>query len=453
MTDQPEKIEPTDDQVRVLTDTFIVDRMKFVAQMPFYGILLMELQAVATGPEIPVAAVNYRDLFLNATGDSENNLGAYSTYDFIGRKTLLAHEICHLVFEHLSIPADFDKNIANIAMDAVINRILQKDSNFDLSKLPPGCVLPCPGGITVGYPEAKQFKIPDFEDKDWLPIYWDIHDQLQKDAEKNCRSMSGEEQRKAIAEQIKEAAKELGDSNPMNGDAGQSNQEGDGAEEEQQKAKFRQKVISALETCKTRGDVPAEFQRLVDELQNGKVHWTSYLRRLIKTEIARDDFSQRPNSRRAHIQFGGRKRPPIFPKIESEALGDVFLALDTSGSMSETDIREGLSEFAGLRQTTPFNLYFVSCDAAAYEVTTYTKDEEPDWVSMPISGGGGTDFTPVFDLVEQYKKEKAVRPALLVYFTDTMGSFPEKAPEYPVIWVCNYKGGKVPFGQLISTVD
>ena len=143
----------------------------------------------------------------------------------------------------------------------------------------------------------------------------------------------------------------------------------------------------------------------------------------------------------------------MFPKVESEAIGEVFLALDTSGSMSEKDIRDGLSEFASLRQTTPFKLHFVSCDAAAYEVTTYDRHEEPDWLAMPIHGGGGTDFRPVFTLIEDYRKEKGVRPALLVYFTDTMGSFPEEEPNYPVIWVCNYQNGHVPWGQLVSTVD
>jgi predicted metal-dependent peptidase len=360
-------------------------------------------------------------------------------------------------------------------MDAVINRILEKDNNFKMDELPKGSVRTVKGnngikGISIGIGQMKrEFNIPNFENKDWVPIYWDIYNQMEKECSSsgsglNCDSnsksdknsgkgSSSSDNRKSIAEKMKELAKQIAESNPMNGDAGKQKDETLSPEQEQQAARFRQKVISAVETCKEMGTVPGEVTRLVDELESGKVVWTSHLRRLIKTEISRDDFSQRPNPRRAHISFGGRRQPPIFPKIESEALGDVFLALDTSGSMGQEDIRQGLSEFAGLRQTTPFNLYFVSCDAKAYEVTSYTKDEDPDWLNIPIDGGGGTDFRPVFNLIQQYKKEKGVRPALLVYFTDTIGSFPDQEPEYPVIWVSNYKGGNAPFGTYLCTVD
>ncbi len=221
------------------------------------------------------------------------------------------------------------------------------------------------------------------------------------------------------------------------------------AETEQAKAKWRQKVVSAVETAKAQGHCPAEVARYVDELESGKIHWTQHLRRLIKTEITRDDFSHKPNSRRAHIQFGGRKRPPTWPKVESESLGHVYLALDTSGSMSPKDIQEGLSEFASLRQTAPFILHFVSCDATAYESVVYDQYTEPDWSELPIFGGGGTDFKPVFDMVEKDMK-KGIKPCLLVYFTDGYGSFPAEAPPYPVIWVVNCNNDRFPFGKILN---
>lgn len=478
--DEVKEVKVTDEEVSKITEIFVKDRMKFVDEMPFYGLLLLELDPVATGIEIPTAAVNYKNLFLHAlspercpkTKDDSGKevpIGyCYANLSAQGRKTILAHEIGHLIFEHLSIPRDFNRDISNIAMDAVINRILAKDTTFSMDALPEGCVTPIKdyggrsSGFTVGAGKNKKvFTIQDFDSKDWIPIYWDVMKQLEQEACKatgcSCKGSgkcnAGAEQRKKIAEAVGKAAKGLGDSNPMNGDAGKMAEDEIDANFDQKRTRFRQKVISVIESCKSRGTVPGEFSRLVDDLDNAKVHWTTYLRRLLKTEIARDDFSHKTNPRRAHITFGGQRRPAVFPKVESEALGDVFLALDTSGSMSEKDIREGLSEFKGLRQAVPFRLHFVSCDARAYEVTTYDRFEEPEWTSMPISGGGGTDFRPVFDLVENFRKEQGVRPALLVYFTDTMGSFPENEPSYPVIWVCNYPNGKVPWGTLVSTVD
>jgi predicted metal-dependent peptidase len=454
--EKPKVLVPTDEEMQKVEELFIVDRMKFVSDMQFYGVLLMELTAMGTA-EVPVGAVNYRNLYLHAISkerSAENKEEGFPYWELssVGRRTLLAHEICHLVFEHLSIPRDFDQYIANIAQDAVINRILNEDSFFDLNELPEGSVKPIKDynsvatGFTIGKGEnQKTFNIPDFNTKDWIPIYWDIYKQLEKEA--------GGKGRENLAEAIGELAEKLAGSNPMSGDVKGQEDGGTSPEFEQEKARFRQKVVAVYEACKSQGTLPGEFKRYVDELEDGKVHWTTYLRNLLKTEISRDDFSHKNNSRRAHISFGGKRRPPVFPKVESEALGDVFLALDTSGSMSQKDISEGLSEFASLRQTTPFNLYFVSCDAQAYDVTVYERFEEPDWSKMPIAGGGGTDFNPVFDLVEKYRKEKGVRPALLVYFTDTMGSFPPQEPDYPVIWVCNYQSGRVPWGTLVSTVD
>ncbi len=469
--DQKEKIVPTDNEVSQTDEAFIDERMKFVSNYPFYGILLLDLKAMATGPEIPIAAVNYRQLFLNAIDparipDEKDEKGntkpkgvpfwSLSTH---GRRTVLAHEILHLVFEHLSVPKNFNRDIANIAMDAVINRILDKDGAFKLDHLPPGVVTPLKSGshmtgFSVGVaPNAQAFMIENYEQKDWLPIYWDIVKQLEKEG--------GQQGRSDIAKYVAERAGELTGSTPLAGDVdgGDGGDGGDGKgdkdgdpEFEQAKARFRQKVVAAAEEAKKQqGTLPSDVERMIGELLDGKVHWTTYLRRLIKNEVTRDDFSNKSNSRRAHL--GGRGRPSVFPKVESEALGHVFLALDTSGSMSQKDVIEGLSEFASLRQTTPFALHFVSCDAQAYDVKFYDRHEEPDWHTMPIKGGGGTDFRPVFDMIAEKRKSTGIRPALLVYFTDTMGSFPEEAPDYPCIFVTNYKGARAPFGTLVSTVD
>lgn len=453
---------PTQEEISELSRIFTEDRMRFISQMPFYGILLMELEPIGTGIEIPTAAVNYKNLYLHAIAKKRHSAAdqksviPYSELSLTARASVLAHEILHVVFEHLSISPDFDRNISNIAMDAVINRILMDDpSTFNLDEVCTGYVRPYKDknsgnwdGFTVGDgPEKKTFKIPDFAKLDWIPIYWHIMEQLEKE----CKCSGGgtpEEQRKETARRIKEAAEKLGEMNPMNGDAAQGDESEESPETQQARARWRQRVVSAVEEAKKRGTCPGEIERYIDNLESGKVPWTNYLRRLIQTEIARDDFRYAAVSRKAHLSYGGKRRPPIFPKVESDALGHVYLALDTSGSMGDADIREGLSEFKSLRQTVPFILHFCSCDATAYEIVEYDQYTEPDWSSMPIYGGGGTDFKPVFDLIAEDMK-KGVKPALLVYFTDGYGSFPKDPPPYPVIWVVNCSNDNFPFGQVV----
>jgi predicted metal-dependent peptidase len=83
-------------------------------------------------------------------------------------------------------------------------------------------------------------------------------------------------------------------------------------------------------------------------------------------------------------------------------------------------------------------LYF---DAAVHKVETYEAGQR---VHLNPVGGGGTDFRPCFDWIE----EKGVVPRTLVFLTDMYGSFPRDAPAYPVLWAST--GGRcAPFGEVI----
>lgn len=428
------------EEIDDVANKFISDRTIEVARYPLYGLLLLELEAIVVGMDstIPIAAVNYRNLFLQGAKNSPKTAPVlpYSGFNIAGRRAILVHELLHLVLEHLSIPNQFDHNIANIAQDTVINRIIMSDHNLDFTQLPEGVVTPTnfkgTSGIFIGKGIKREFiPIPDVFNKDWLPIYKDIVSHI----EKQCGSKDRDQA-------IKEFGEFLGKLNPMQGDV-EYNKHKDDPDFESDVLKFRQKFISAIEREKTQGTVPAELDRLAQELQTGKVKWTEHLRRLIRTEVSREDFSWKPNSRRQHVGY--------FPKIYSERLGDVVLVLDTSGSMSESDLSEGLSEFATLRSTESFKLHFISCDAKAYDMISFSPDEEPDWKALPLHGGGGSDARPAFELVEQKMKNGEMNPVLLVYFTDTFLTFPKDPPEYQTIWVTNYPNTSVPWGTLINT--
>jgi predicted metal-dependent peptidase len=68
-------------------------------------------------------------------------------------------------------------------------------------------------------------------------------------------------------------------------------------------------------------------------------------------------------------------------------------------------------------------------------------------ITLPeqVSGGGGTDFRPVFEWVAR----EDMGPDLLVYFTDAEGRFPEREPSFPVVWLVKGKA-PVPFGTRIQ---
>jgi predicted metal-dependent peptidase len=114
-----------------------------------------------------------------------------------------------------------------------------------------------------------------------------------------------------------------------------------------------------------------------------------------------------------------------------------IVALDTSGSTVDQ-----LPEFAGevdklLRSFGKFKLTVLECDTAVRNVTEITS-EQPSyyWNTHRFSGGGGTDFTPVFE----YIRRKRLRPEVLIFFTDGDGRCPKNRPEYPVLWLLTDDG-------------
>lgn len=65
------------------------------------------------------------------------------------------------------------------------------------------------------------------------------------------------------------------------------------------------------------------------------------------------------------------------------------------------------------------------------EVADQLRREE----RYPVFGFGGTSFRPVFDRIERLRKEENLELDCLIYFTDGDGEYPEKQPEYPVIFI------------------
>ena len=52
-------------------------------------------------------------------------------------------------------------------------------------------------------------------------------------------------------------------------------------------------------------------------------------------------------------------------------------------------------------------------------------------IKTKVKGRGGTCFTPVIEFVN---RDKYYRDALLIYFTDGYGVYPERMPDYDVIF-------------------
>lgn len=137
---------------------------------------------------------------------------------------------------------------------------------------------------------------------------------------------------------------------------------------------------------------------------------------------------------------------PLVEPLEYSNLNRIrefVIAIDTSGSVQGELVEEFLRRTCHvLKQTNSFasqvNIYLIQCDAQIQSCTRITSLEELDHyiADMKLSGFGGTDFRPVFSYIDQLIEEQKIRKLNgLLYFTDGIGSYPERSPSYKTAFI------------------
>lgn len=210
----------------------------------------------------------------------------------------------------------------------------------------------------------------------------------------------------------------------------------DQAEAEELSIQWQQRMAGAAQQAQQAGKLSGVMKRLVDKLLQPNLPWRMLLARYM-TAVARDDYSYtRPSTRRGN--------PAIFPTLKSAEI-NVLVALDVSGSVSDKELKECLSEINAIKGQMRARITLMACDSDITE--GFPQVFEPwEEVTLPdtLLGGGTTDFRPVFNWISQQDNQ----PNTVVYFTDAMGQFPIE-PNYPVVWLIKGKGD-VPWGQRVQ---
>ena len=140
------------------------------------------------------------------------------------------------------------------------------------------------------------------------------------------------------------------------------------------------------------------------------------------------------------------ERMPLIEPLEYKEvkrIKEFVIAIDTSGSTSGELVQRFVQKTYNILKSTEsffskINLHIIQCDAEIQEDVHITCQEDFDnyLKTMKIRGLGGTDFRPVFEYVEQLRKEKAFTNLKgLIYFTDGYGAFPAKKPDYDTAFV------------------
>lgn len=127
---------------------------------------------------------------------------------------------------------------------------------------------------------------------------------------------------------------------------------------------------------------------------------------------------------------------------ENKKVRDFVIALDTSASCQGETIKKFIQlTYQILKQSESFfrkvNVHIVQCDNKVQTDTKITCDAEfQEFMEHgKVTGFGDTDFKPVFTYVDALRKKgEFANLKGLIYFTDGYGFYPEKMPEYDVIF-------------------
>jgi len=199
---------------------------------------------------------------------------------------------------------------------------------------------------------------------------------------------------------------------------------------EEMKEQFEQ----IFQKLNRQGNLPADLKFVVPEYFSHKVDWRELLYGYIASYSKSTYSFVPPNMKYLY-------RGIYLPSLSSDLLR-IVIAIDTSGSIDESLLAEFLGEINSIMQSYPhYEIDVITADAKVQSHKVFLPGENLDY---EISGGGGTDFRPVFEYIESYIDY----PTLLLYFTDGMGTFPEQEASFDVLWVMPEEK-EIPFGEVI----
>lgn len=203
-------------------------------------------------------------------------------------------------------------------------------------------------------------------------------------------------------------------------------------------AEWKVAVSQAAQQAKTFGNLPAGFDRVVDEIINPRINWRAILRQFMDTLVKSDYSWVHPNRR--HIHSG-----VYLPSCRDSEVGMIVVGVDTSGSVSQKMLTQVAAELSSIINDINVDCHVVYCDSAVQNTEYFSPGETIS--KLDARGGGGTNFSPVFEWVEK----ENITPSCVIYFTDLYGSFPATQPDYPVLWIVDGRATKkVPFGEVLE---
>ena len=416
MADQP------DAALQPILTKLAAARTRLIMERPFLGALVMHLPLKVGGDWCSTTGTDAQAFYFKPK--FVENLSLAQT------QFVLAHEAMHCAMGHPQRRNHRMKRRWDVACDHAVNLILIEEG----LKPPLHGILADQNFMTLSAEEIYPLIPEDTPEESFDQHLFDNDNEQGASPDQDERQDDPEGGE--AGGQGKEGQSEAEQQQGSGSQASQKPNELSPSEREELAEQWKNRLAAAAQAARQAGKLSQSMMRWVDGLLAPSLPWRALLARFFAVN-QRDDYSWRRPSR--------REGDALLPRLSSEGI-EVVAAIDTSGSISDDELREFVTELDALKGQVRARVTLLACDN---HVAGNAPWEFEPWDTMQLpaglEGGGGTDFRPVFDWVEHENRS----PDMLVYFTDAEGDFPKLPPNYPVIWLVKGKG-MVPWGERVQ---
>jgi predicted metal-dependent peptidase len=396
-----ELIGPTDPALdRKVREKLVTARVGMLLRASFFGNLATRLKLINADEWCATAATDGRNFYYNTR-----------FIEMLKPKEiefLFGHEVLHVVYDHFGRRGNRDPQLWNIANDFCVNGDLKKHRVGEFITSVPCLYDTKYEGLSseevydILYENAEKIDINDLIER-----IIDEHMDGDGDGEGSGRGKGKPEDGKGRPRLSQEERDKIRD-------------------------EIKEAVLSAAQTCDA-GNLPAGIKRMIQNLTEPKMNWRELIRQQIESTIKSDYTFARPSRK-------GWDMDAFMPGMKNTDAIDIAVAIDLSGSISDAQGRDFLSEVQGIMETfDSYRIHLFCFDTEVYNPQQYDSDNLEDITAYEIQGGGGTDFECIFN----YLKAEEIEPKKLIVFTDgyPFGSWGD--PNYcDTVWIVH--GNKTP---------
>ena len=369
-------IGPTDKKVDFdARERLVTARIGLLLRHSFFGNLATRLQLINADEWCGTAATDGQKFYYNSRFIM---MLKPKEVEF-----LVAHEVLHVVYDHMGRRDHRDPQIWNIADDYAVNADLKrhKVGQFITS-------VPClyeqkyDGKAAEAIYDDLMKNVQKIDINDLIDQLLDDH--MDGDGEDGESDSDGNKQGK-------------GKGRPKLSDE----------EKERIRQEVKQAIINAAQSAEA-GQLPLGVERLIKQATSPVMPWRELIQTNLTSAIRTDYSWMRPSRRGWHMDA-------IMPGMTPGEEIDVVVSIDMSGSISNKQAQQFLGEIGGMMDSFDGYKVHVFCfDTDTYNPQDFSSENMESIEEYQPMGGGGTDFDAIF----RYLKDNAIDPKRLIVFTD-----------------------------------